>query len=240
MAGTCVAVGRWASHNTQLIGGSTCFPDEQNKDGAFTQLHMHRAQDADRFDDFSSDKLPLDDVFVPPQHQPLNPEDEDDVVPDQHAAFGIARALQRRDPRFADHPPWRDLGLEQLMRRGPPTGLADAGVDRDDADGVLMLRMGLGVPGVGLGGSGGANGAANAEAETTVAGGMRGGGSGDVVAAPDAGQYSSRGVVSEAGAAGTGSRAVSGAATTESSGAAAPRRARAAVPATGRRAGMPR
>lgn len=51
---------------------------------------------------------------MPPQHQPINPEDEDDVVPDQHAAFGIQRATQKQR-----QPAWRDLGLEELMARGP-------------------------------------------------------------------------------------------------------------------------
>ena len=45
-----------------------------------------------------------------PQHQPLNPEDEDDVVPDMHAAFGIQRATQKQK-----EPGWRDLGLVELM-----------------------------------------------------------------------------------------------------------------------------
>lgn len=45
-----------------------------------------------------------------PQFQPVNPEDEDDVVPDQHAAFGITRAMDSRR-QIA----WRDLGLEELM-----------------------------------------------------------------------------------------------------------------------------
>ncbi|KLJ06156.1 hypothetical protein EMPG_10410, partial [Blastomyces silverae] len=31
--------------------------------------------------------LPVEDIYVAPQHQPVNPEDEDDVVPDQHAVF---------------------------------------------------------------------------------------------------------------------------------------------------------
>ncbi|PGH27688.1 hypothetical protein AJ80_00703 [Polytolypa hystricis UAMH7299] len=54
--------------------------------------------------------LPIEDIYVSPQHQPVNPEDEDDVVPDQHAAFGIARAMDRRREVV-----WRDLGLEELM-----------------------------------------------------------------------------------------------------------------------------
>lgn len=54
--------------------------------------------------------LPHETVYVPPQHQPPNPEDEDDVVPDQHAAFGIARATQARRESA-----WKDLGLEGLV-----------------------------------------------------------------------------------------------------------------------------
>ncbi|KIW21453.1 hypothetical protein PV08_02033 [Exophiala spinifera] len=37
--------------------------------------------------------LPFEEISLPPHLQPLNPEDEDDVVPDMHAAFGINRAL---------------------------------------------------------------------------------------------------------------------------------------------------
>ncbi|KAH7318178.1 Apc13p protein-domain-containing protein [Stachybotrys elegans] len=86
----------------------------QNKDASFTFVHMHRAADADLFEDFCKDKLPADDIYVPPQHQPINPEDEDDVVPDQHAAFGIQRATQD-----VKEPAWKDLGLADLMSRGP-------------------------------------------------------------------------------------------------------------------------
>jgi hypothetical protein len=49
------------------------------------------------------------------QHQPVNPDDEDDIVPDQHAAFGIQRAQQK-----SREPAWRDLGLERLMTEAPP------------------------------------------------------------------------------------------------------------------------
>lgn len=54
--------------------------------------------------------LPVEDIYVAPQYQPPNPEDEDDVVPDQHAAFGITRAMERRREAV-----WRDLGLEALV-----------------------------------------------------------------------------------------------------------------------------
>ncbi len=50
-----------------------------------------------------------------PQDRPLNPEDEDDVVPDQHAAFGIQRATQK-----SKEPAWKDLGLDSLLSSGPP------------------------------------------------------------------------------------------------------------------------
>ncbi|KAJ3943286.1 hypothetical protein N0V92_013701 [Colletotrichum tropicale] len=87
----------------------------QNKDASHTYVHMHRARDADLFEDFCKDRLPNDEVYVPPQHQPINPEDEDDVVPDQHAAFGITKATQRQKEAA-----WKDLGLSGLMNRGPP------------------------------------------------------------------------------------------------------------------------
>ncbi len=75
---------------------------------------MQRPRDADLFDDFCG-RLPDDDVYVPPHLQPVNPEDEDNVVPDMHAAFSIQKATQR-----VREPAWRDLGLAELMRKGPP------------------------------------------------------------------------------------------------------------------------
>ncbi len=65
---------------------------------------------------------------------PVNPEDEDDVVPDMHAAFGINRALGQGQEGTggagsggggagqAREPAWRDFGLEELVRRGPGVG----------------------------------------------------------------------------------------------------------------------
>ncbi|KAK7751675.1 hypothetical protein SLS62_006336 [Diatrype stigma] len=92
-------------------------PTKQSKDSSYTYVHMQRARDADLFEDFCRDRLPDDDIYVAPHHQPINPEDEDDVVPDQHAAFGIQKATQR-----AREPAWKDLGLADLMRQGPPAG----------------------------------------------------------------------------------------------------------------------
>lgn len=83
-------------------------------------------------------------------------------MPDQHAAFGIARATQR-----SREPAWRDLGLEELMRRRPGVG-ADGERQEIAAVGLVLrakrageaLRgssgaggMGVGV-GVGMGGGG--------------------------------------------------------------------------------------
>ncbi|KAF9700532.1 hypothetical protein EKO04_002079 [Ascochyta lentis] len=87
------------------------------RDSAATYLHMHASHHADLLESFTnmtSSQLAPEDIYIPPHLQPLNPEDEDDVVPDQHAAFGIQRATQAKK-----EPTWRDLGLEELMRRGP-------------------------------------------------------------------------------------------------------------------------
>lgn len=89
----------------------------KTRDSTATYLHLHASHHADLIEEFtrpSTSKLPDEDIYVPPQHQPLNPEDEDDVVPDQHAAFGIQRATQGKKDAG-----WKDLGLEELLRRAP-------------------------------------------------------------------------------------------------------------------------
>ncbi|EFX04121.1 apc13 domain containing protein [Grosmannia clavigera kw1407] len=98
----------------QLNFDSKASSSAMNKDGCYTSVHMHQSRNADLFEDVCKDRLPDDDIFVPPQHQPINPEDEDDVVPDQHAAFGIQRATQA-----VREPAWKDLGLAALMHQGP-------------------------------------------------------------------------------------------------------------------------
>jgi hypothetical protein len=106
---------------------------------------MHKSQHADLFEEFCKDRLPKDDVFVPPDLQPVNPEEEDDVVPDQHAAYGVQKATQR-----AREPAWRDLGLAELMARGPTAGVAP----KRRVGGGGKRRDG----GTGAGGAGGAGG----------------------------------------------------------------------------------
>ncbi|KAI4599817.1 hypothetical protein KJ359_001553 [Pestalotiopsis sp. 9143b] len=105
-----------------------------NKDSCHTQVHLHAARHADLFEDFCGPhaRLPDDDVWVPPQHRPVNPEDEDDVVPDQHAAFGIQKATQRG----RGEPAWRDLGLGALMSQGPAAGAGGGGGGRGAAAAV--------------------------------------------------------------------------------------------------------
>ena len=39
--------------------------------------------------------LPFEEITLPQNLMPINPEDEDDVVPDMHAAFGINQALNQ-------------------------------------------------------------------------------------------------------------------------------------------------
>ncbi|KAK8189153.1 Apc13p protein-domain-containing protein [Phyllosticta capitalensis] len=85
-----------------------------SRDSSRTYIHLAHARYADLFEDFTRTPLLPEEIYVPPQHQPINPEDEDDVVPDQHAAFGIQRATQKQR-----QPAWRDLGLEDLMARAP-------------------------------------------------------------------------------------------------------------------------
>ncbi|KAF2825706.1 Apc13p-domain-containing protein [Ophiobolus disseminans] len=90
------------------------------RDSAATYLHMHHSHHADLLESFTnptSSQLAPEDIYIPLHLQPVNPEDEDDVVPDQHAAFGIQRATQTRT-----EPAWRDLGLDELLRRGPGEG----------------------------------------------------------------------------------------------------------------------
>lgn len=44
------------------------------------------------------------------------------MVPDQHAAFGITRAMREKKDVA-----WKDLGLGELMKRGPGKGQGPQG-----------------------------------------------------------------------------------------------------------------
>ncbi|CAN9308508.1 hypothetical protein CUC08_Gglean010787 [Alternaria sp. MG1] len=111
------------------------------RDSTATYLHMHSSHHADlleQFTNLTSSQLTPEDIYVPPHLQPVNPEDEDDVVPDQHAAFGIQRATQSKK-----EPTWRDLGLEELLRRGP------MGIGGGSGSGSAVAAGGSGIVGQG-------------------------------------------------------------------------------------------
>lgn len=73
--------------------------------------------------------LPFESINLPSHLMPVNPEDEDGVVPDMHAAFGIARAMDQSGMPEASgersgrgvlgsgnrEDVWRDFGLEDLV-----------------------------------------------------------------------------------------------------------------------------
>lgn len=90
--------------------------------------------------------LPIEDIYLQQQYQPPNPEDEDDVVPHQHAVFGITRAMERRHEAV-----WRDLGLEALVNG---QGHGGGGTVAGNAGATGTGGPGLG-PGATLRGSGG-------------------------------------------------------------------------------------
>ena len=98
-----------------------------SRDSSRTYLHMAKSQYADWTDDFlrglQQGQLTAPELQIAAEHQPPNPEDEDDVVPDQHAAFGIQRATQGR--REVE---WKDLGLEELLARETARGLPTTGM----------------------------------------------------------------------------------------------------------------
>ena len=88
--------------------------------------------------------LPFEDIYLPPHLQPPNPEDEDGVVPQEHAAYGIMRATGR-DEQGGDGADgggrvWRDLGLETLMQGNDKGVGSRSGAKREGAKRVLLLR----------------------------------------------------------------------------------------------------
>lgn len=79
--------------------------------------------------------LPFESINLPQHLMPINPEDEDGIVPDMHAAFGIANVMgQSSAPDVSGEQSgrgiisrpedtWRDFGLETLA-----SGVANLGV----------------------------------------------------------------------------------------------------------------
>lgn len=85
------------------------------KDSDRSHIHLTVARSAVLFDDWMKTKLSFDDILVPSEHQPISPEDDDDVIPDQYATFGITKNQQK-----LKEPAWKDLALNELLNNAPP------------------------------------------------------------------------------------------------------------------------
>ncbi|KAK9453667.1 Apc13p protein-domain-containing protein [Dipodascopsis uninucleata] len=66
------------------------------RDSSRSHIHLSNPRTVEFFEEWVSTHLPDEEIQIPPEYQPINPEDEDDVVPDQHAAFGILLSQLRR------------------------------------------------------------------------------------------------------------------------------------------------
>lgn len=106
--------------------------------------------------------LPFESIHLPSHLMPINPEDEDGVVPDMHAAFGIVRAMgQGMEPSVQGERSgrgvlgsarveevWRDLGVERLVNG---VGELDLVANRDGnqarVGGVGAVNIGSGLNG---------------------------------------------------------------------------------------------
>lgn len=95
-----------------------------SKDSSHTHLHFHLSSHAIHLEEYTrGGPLPPDEIYLLPEHQPLNPEDEEDVVPAMHAAFGITRAAMMKGKGEV----WSDLGLEKLLEGGMKGGVSSGG-----------------------------------------------------------------------------------------------------------------
>lgn len=98
-----------------------------------SRYRRSRPELVDSFDEFLINAaLPDDDIQLPAELQPVNPEFEDEV-PNQEAVNGIARAKRPKEPA------WRDLGLADLVSRDavPLAG----GRDVDVGDRLRQLNL---------------------------------------------------------------------------------------------------
>lgn len=101
-----------------------------SKDSSHTHLHLHSSTHSTSLEEYTrGGPLPPDEIYLDPSHQPLNPEDEEDVVPAMHAAFGITRAAMMKGKGEA----WRDLGLEKLLEG---SGFGSGGLGSGSGNGI--------------------------------------------------------------------------------------------------------
>jgi hypothetical protein len=119
-----------------------------SRDSSRNPLHLHSASHADLLEDFTRTPLLPDEIFLPQAFQPINPEDEDDVVPDQHAAFGIKAAIKKQN-EGGEQPRWRDLRLEELVR-GIAEGQSNGGAGSGAVGGEGIGGAGAGSGNVGV------------------------------------------------------------------------------------------
>ncbi|KAG5440212.1 hypothetical protein PCANB_001782 [Pneumocystis canis] len=80
-------------------------------DSQRSYIHFNQPKIVDYIEEWCANKLPDDDIIVAHQHQPPHP--DDDEIPNQQSMNGILRAQKLPEPA------WRDLGLQELMQRGP-------------------------------------------------------------------------------------------------------------------------
>jgi hypothetical protein len=88
----------------------------------FERSHIHLSQSRISlfFDEWNKCKLEFDDILVAPEHEPINPEDDDDIIPDQqHASFGLAKSHQNNSRSH-----WKDLKTKELLFQGPNSGVS--------------------------------------------------------------------------------------------------------------------
>lgn len=90
-------------------------------DSERSHIHLLQSRIALFFDEWNKHKLEFDDILVAPEHEPINPEEDDDVIPDQqHASFGLAKSQQNKLNRSN----WKDLRTKELLFQGPDSGVS--------------------------------------------------------------------------------------------------------------------
>lgn len=89
------------------------------RDSVRSHVHLTAPRTAVFFEEWMKLKLEYDDIIVPPENQPINPDDDDDLIPDQQASFGVLKSQQQRAAAQAT---WKDLRLKELLHRGPEGG----------------------------------------------------------------------------------------------------------------------
>uniref|UniRef100_A0A060T2Q4 ARAD1A10373p n=1 Tax=Blastobotrys adeninivorans TaxID=409370 RepID=A0A060T2Q4_BLAAD len=84
------------------------------RDSDRSQVHLRDPRIVEVFEEWMKSKVEFDDIIVPPEHEPADTDEDDELAPDQYAAFGIIKSRQK-----ASEPVWKDLGLRELAESGP-------------------------------------------------------------------------------------------------------------------------